>query len=124
MQTILLVGFAGLMGTIARYSFSTWVDQRASATFPIGTLLVNALGCLLVGFLFQFFQYKQPIDPVLRMSIFVGFLGGFTTFSAFGLQTFTLVQDGEVVKAVLYVTLSNVIGLTCVWLGFSLSKSM
>jgi CrcB protein len=81
MYKILLIGFAGLVGTLARYWLSGWGDQWWGGTFPFGTFIVNAVGCLLMGFLFHVTQEKYLVDPVVRAVVLVGFLGGFTTFS-------------------------------------------
>ena len=92
MYKIVLIGAAGLVGTLARYWISGWADERWGATFPIGTLIVNALGCFAIGFLFHATEEKYLIDPVVRSAVLVGFLGGFTTFSSFAIQSFNLVQ--------------------------------
>ena len=123
MSRIVLIGVAGLMGTLVRY----WLwgaDERWGASFPVGTLIVNLLGCLAVGFLFQATEEKYLIDPVLRSAILVGFLGGFTTFSSFGIQTFTLLREGEIFLAGLNVAVSNVVGLILVWTGYTVSRSL
>ncbi len=124
MQRILLVGFAGLVGTLARFWFSGWADQKWGSAFPVGTLMVNLVGCVLVGFLFNTLQERYLVDPVIRTAILVGFLGGFTTFSSYGLQTFNLLRDGEMFYAAMNIIVSNVAGLACVWAGYSLSRSL
>src|SRR2546426_1499392 len=115
MYRIVLIGGAGLLGTLARYWLSGWADARWGPTFPIGTLIVNLAGCLAIGFLFHATGEKYLIDPVVRSAILVGFLGGFTTFSSFGVQTFNLLRDGEIFLAGANVVLSNVAGLVLVW---------
>ena len=124
MYRIVLIGIAGLMGTLARYWLSGWADERWGASFPVGALIVNLLGCLAVGFLFQATEEKYLIDPVLRSAILVGFLGGFTTFSSFGIQTFSLLREGEIFLAGLNVVVSNVGGLILVWAGYAVSRSL
>ena len=124
MSRIVLIGVAGLMGTLVRYWLSGWADERWGASFPAGTLTVNLLGCLAVGFLFQATEEKYLIDPVLRSAILVGFLGGFTTFSSFGIQTFSLLREGEIFLAGLNVVVSNVGGLILVWAGYAVSRSL
>lgn len=124
MIRVLMVGFGGFIGTLARYWLSGVVVKRYGETFPLGTLLVNLAGCLLVGFLFHVFYERALTSPTLRTAIFIGLLGGFTTFSAYGLQTFTLIRDGEIGFALLNVAASNVLGLILVWLGFMLAKAM
>jgi len=124
MYRIFLVGLAGLAGTLARYWLSGWADERWGMTFPIGTMIVNLLGCLAIGFLFQATVEQFLVDPVVRTAILVGFLGGFTTFSSFGIQTFTLLRDGEVFLATINIVISNVVGITLVWVGYAFSKSL
>jgi CrcB protein len=124
MYRIVLIGMAGLIGTLARYWLSGWADERWGASFPAGTLIVNLLGCLAIGFLFHATEEKYLIDPVLRSAILVGFLGGFTTFSSFGVQTFTLLREGEIFLASVNVVVSNVVGLMLVWAGYTVSRSL
>jgi len=119
-----LVGVAGLAGTLARYWLSGWADERWGMTFPIGTLIVNLVGCLAMGFLFHATAERFLVDPIIRTAILVGFLGGFTTFSSFGIQTFTLLRDGEVFLATLNIVVSNVVGIAFVWAGYAISKSL
>lgn len=124
MIRLLLVGFGGFIGTLARYWLSGIVAKRYGETFPLGTLLVNLVGCFFVGFLFHVFYERALISPTLRTAMFIGLLGGFTTFSSYGLQTFTLVRDGEIGFAFLNIAASNVLGLALVWLGFMLAKAV
>jgi len=124
MYRIFLVGVAGLTGTLARYWLSGWADERWGMTFPIGTLIVNLVGCLAMGFLFHATAERFLVDPIIRTAILVGFLGGFTTFSSFGIQTFTLLRDGEVFLATLNIVVSNVVGIALVWAGYAVSKSL
>lgn len=124
MYRIFLIGVAGLAGTLARYWLSGWADERWGMTFPIGTLIVNLSGCLAMGFLFQATAERFLVDPIVRTAILVGFLGGFTTFSSFGIQTFTLLRDGELFLATINVVVSNVVGIAFVWAGYAVSKSL
>ena len=124
MYKILLIGVAGLAGTLARYWLSGWVDSRWGSTFPTGTLIVNLVGCLAIGFLFNATQERFLVDPVIRAAILVGILGGFTTFSSFAVQTFNLLRDGEFFLAGVNLVVSNVAGLFLVWVGYSVSRSL
>jgi CrcB protein len=119
---LLLVGLAGLAGTLCRYWLSGAVARRYGETFPAGTLVVNAVGCFLIGFLFYMFQERYVAGQAARTVVLVGFLGGFTTFSSYGLQTFTLLQDGEFAYAAANVVASNLLGLLLVWVGYTLGK--
>ena len=88
----------------------------------MGTLVVNLVGCFLVGLLFYLLQERFLVNQTVRTVILIGFLGGFTTFSSFGLQTFTLLQDGEFGLAVLNILGANLIGLVLVWAGYTLAR--
>lgn len=122
MIRILLVGVGGFAGTLLRYWLSGLIARRYGETFPLGTLLVNALGCFLAGFIFYFLYDRLLTSPTSRSVVFIGLLGGFTTFSSFALQSFTLLRDGELFLALLNITISNVLGLSLVWLGYSLAR--
>lgn len=124
MQRLALIGLSGLLGTLARYSLSGVVARRYGETFPVGTLAVNVVGCFLAGFLYYLMQERFLINETIRTAIMIGFLGGFTTFSSFGLQTFTLLREGEVALATVNVVVSNVAGLLTVWAGYSLARVM
>jgi fluoride exporter len=124
MYKIFLIAIAGSVGTLARYWLSGWADQRWSGTFPIGTVIVNALGCLTIGFLFHATEEKYLIDPAVRSAVLVGFLGGFTTFSSFAVQSFNLLRDGEIFLAGINVLVSNVAGLLLVWVGYAVSRTL
>jgi CrcB protein len=97
------------------------VARRYGETFPYGTFAVNALGCLLAGFLFYLMYQRFLTSDTSRSVIFIGLLGGFTTFSAYGLQTFTLLREGEIFLALMNIGLSNIAGLFLVWTGYKLA---
>ncbi|MEP6636598.1 MAG: fluoride efflux transporter CrcB [Acidobacteriota bacterium] len=122
MQKILFIGLAGLLGTLGRYALSAYTTERLGDAFPLGTLLVNIIGCFLAGVLLAVFQERWSLSPAIQSVLMVGFLGGFTTFSAYGLQTFSLLRDGQVGLATINVVASNVLGLLTVWAGYSLGK--
>lgn len=122
MIKLLLIGSAGFIGTLSRYWLSGLIAKRYGETFPLGTLVVNLVGCFLVGMLFYLLQERFMVDQTMRTVVMIGFLGGFTTFSSFELQTFTLLQNGEFGLAALNAGLSNLIGLVFVWAGYSLGK--
>lgn len=123
MMKILLIGLAGLIGTLLRYWLSGVVARRYGETFPTGTLLVNVVGCFLAGLLFYLMHERIQVSQTLQAIVMVGFLGGFTTFSAYGLQTFTLLRDGELALAALYLLASNMVGLLMAWAGYTLAKA-
>ena len=122
MLRVLFIGLAGLVGTLCRYWLSGVLARRYGETFPAGTLAVNVAGCFLIGFLFYMFQERYVVGQTARTVVLVGFLGGFTTFSSYGLQTFTLLRDGEFAYAAANVFASNLLGLLMVWGGYALAK--
>jgi fluoride exporter len=124
MGKILFIGLAGLAGTLSRYWLSGVVARRYGETFPLGTLAVNVVGCFLAGLLFYLLQERFLLNQTARTVVMIGFLGGFTTFSSYGLQTFTLLQDGEFGFAALNVVASNVAGLFMVWAGYTLARAL
>lgn len=124
MQRIIFVGVAGLVGTLGRYWLSGFIARRYGETFPWGTLVVNALGCFVTGAVYYVSEERFLVSPTVRSVILIGLLGGFTTFSSYGLQTFTLLREGEFGLAVVNVTLSNVLGLLLIWAGYTLMKAL
>lgn len=122
MGKLFLIGLAGFVGTLGRYGLSGVIAKRYGETFPLGTLAVNLIGCFLVGLLFYLMQERFLVNQNVRTIILIGLLGGFTTFSSLGLQTFTLLQDGEVGLAAVNLGASNLIGLLMVWVGYTLAK--
>lgn len=122
MNSILVVALGGAIGSVARYLLSTWVMQRATDwRFPIGTFVVNLVGCLVIGVLAGLVLKCNHLTTETRLFLFTGIVGGFTTFSAFELETFTLLRNGEVLVAGSYILLSVALGLLALWLGFSLT---
>ena len=122
MGKLFFIGLAGFIGTLMRYWMSGVVAQRYGETFPAGTLVVNLAGCFLVGLLFYLLQERFLINQTVRTVVLIGFLGGFTTFSSFGLQTFTLLQEREVGLAFLNLGIANAGGLLLVWAGYTLGR--
>jgi fluoride exporter len=112
----------GLVGTLSRYWLSGVLARRYGETFPVGTLAVNVVGCFAIGFLFYLFQERYVAGETTRTVVLVGLLGGFTTFSSYGLQTFTLLRDGEFLYASTNILASNVLGLLTVWVGYTLAR--
>jgi CrcB protein len=121
---LLLVGVGGLLGSVARYGVSLLGSRLGGASFPWGTLAVNLVGCLMVGGLIPFLAPEGPMGERGRLFLVAGVLGGFTTFSAFGLETQALAQRGQPGLAALYVVLSVGLGLGAVWAGKALGGAL
>lgn len=125
-QTYLVVMLGGALGTGVRLWLSSYLAARFGETFPLGTLVVNILGCLTIG-LYAGLTGPQGIifvSPLARQFVTIGVLGGFTTFSSFGLQTFNLLADGEWFRAGLNVALSLFVCLLAVWIGTVIANAI
>ena len=118
---LLLIGAGGGLGAIARYLLATAINQSAQSAFPFGTLAVNLLGALAIGLLAGVFE-KLSLPTDLRLFLITGILGGFTTFSSFGLETAQLLEYGHVAYALAYVALTNVAGVGLVAVGWALTR--
>jgi CrcB protein len=124
MNEPLLVAIGGAIGALLRFKVSSLVNTLVpNALIPYGTLLVNGFGCFLAGVFAAAFLNSQVLGIDLKPLVLVGVLGGFTTFSAFGVETISLVHRGESGVAVAYVLISLLIGFGAVWLGFKLVSS-
>lgn len=123
MRNLLLVGLGGAIGACARYLLGGWVMRLMhEPRFPWGTLVVNVLGCLLIGWLAGLMVDRGLFGPSFRLLVLIGILGGFTTFSSFGLETWTLLQDHEFGGAMLNAALQLGLGLGAVVLGATLAR--
>jgi CrcB protein len=118
MKNILLVGFGGFIGSIARYKLGGLVlHLTMQEKFPFGTFAVNIAGCLVVGLLAGLTEKYELFGPEARLFLFTGLIGGFTTFSAFGLETVFLLRRGEPLIAATYIGASVLLGVAAIWLG-------
>ena len=121
MINLLLVGAGGFLGAVARYVLGGWIlHQSMAAKFPWGTFAVNVFGCLVIGILAGVAERFDTIGPGARLFLFTGLLGGFTTFSAFGFETFFLLRRGDWLVAALYAGASVTVCVLAVWAGFRL----
>jgi len=121
MKSLLLVGLGGAIGSIVRFKIGGWVThQFVQQNFPLGTFVVNVSGCLVVGLLAGLAVKEDIFSSDVRIFLFTGIMGGFTTFSAFGLETFNLLRCDLIAVAGAYVSSSVVCGLFALWVGFSI----
>lgn len=124
MKELLFVGLGGFLGSITRYKVSGYfLHELSQHKFPWGTFFVNIVGCFLIGILGGLIEKEHFFSPHLRLLLITGILGGFTTFSAFGLETIYLFKRGEILIAISNVVFSVVVGLLLTWLGFRLIES-
>ena len=120
----LLVGIGGMIGSIGRYALSGLVNTNYSGSkFPLGTFVVNLLGCLLIGIVAAVLEKTSTFNAEIRLFAITGVLGGFTTFSAFSVETFYLLKSGEIITAASYAVLSVLLGLVMVFVGMKLLPS-
>ena len=116
--SVLFVALGGALGSVFRYFLSTWTQTASkSIDFPYGTLVVNLIGCFVIGFLAHLAEARGAFTTEARAFVFIGILGGFTTFSSFGNDTVNLLRDGETFNALANVGANVIFGLILVWLG-------
>jgi CrcB protein len=121
---VLLIGFGGFLGTITRYWISGLVSERIGASFPWGTFTVNVTGSFVIGIIACLCSSDSRflIAPQTRDFLMIGFLGGYTTFSSFSLQTLTLMQESEWLYASGNIILSFTCCMVAVWFGYLIAK--
>ena len=125
MRSFLLVGVGGFLGSVCRYYLGGLaLHLTAASRFPWGTLAVNTLGCTVIGLLAGAAEYRHILGPSARLFLFTGLLGGFTTFSAFGYETYFLGREHSWVAAMLNVGLHLALALPAVWLGHRLAAGL
>ena len=125
MLAIIFVGIGGCLGSIFRYGLTKWINELVKhQSFPLGTVSVNILGCLIIGIAIAFFESRQIFIGNLRSLVLIGVLGGFTTFSTFSLQSFELMKSGESITALANVGLSVCLGLTAVYVGYIITSKL
>lgn len=124
MATYFMIAVFGVLGCWARYAMSNLMQDIFGRDFPIATLTINVLGSFVMGFLFVETLERLTLSPPLRVGILTGFLGGYTTFSTFALESYTLFQQGEAGKALLYILLSNVLGVVAAFGGAFIARNI
>ncbi len=118
----LYISAGAIIGANLRYLVGLWASQRWGAGFPYGTLLVNVIGCLLIGLFYGLGATRLSITPELRLFFAVGFLGAFTTFSSFGYESISLLRSGDLLLGVLNIAANNLVGLLAVVVGLWLAR--
>jgi CrcB protein len=120
--TLAYVALGGALGALARYGISGWVYDRMGESFPWGTLVVNLVGCLALGLVIRWLQVSA-VSPEVRPFLTIGVLGAFTTFSTFSYETVALLQEGQWLRAGLYMGGSVVLGLIAMVAGMALATA-
>ncbi len=124
MGKLVLLASAGAVGALLRYSLVGVVQRLNNSDFPLGTLVVNVVGCFLAGFLWIFFEHRWTIAPETRTVVMVGFLGAFTTFSSYILETNEFLRAAEWMWAGANVLLQNGLGLAAFLVGSALGRAL
>lgn len=124
LKNVLIIGMGGFIGTISRYLGSVYVDKWIAISFPMGTFIVNILGCFLVGLFYGIFETSELMTTEWRLFLTIGFCGGFTTFSAFAFDNFLMAKDEQFLYMSLYTIGSVTLGLLMVYLGQLLIKTI
>jgi len=124
LKNVLLIGFGGFIGSIARYFVSMLNLSVTFLPIPFGTLLVNVTGSFIIGFLAGIADKSMLLTTGWRLFLMVGFCGGFTTFSTFTSENLMLMHNGQVLSVLIYTALSIILGFTAVFLGFALTNTL
>jgi fluoride exporter len=118
------VAVGGAVGSVSRFLLGTFVQQRGGGTFPLGTLVINVTGSLLLGFLLRYALATEAISPEVRALLTTGFCGGYTTFSTFSYETAAMIEDGQYNRAALYVVLSVAASLIGTFVGIAGAREL
>ncbi len=124
MAHLLVVGIGGFIGSVLRYWLAGFVHRWAQDAFPAGTLVVNVLGCFALGAVMYLVEYREFFRAELRLFVTIGLLGGFTTFSTFGYETFALLRDSEHLQALASVAANVIVGTAAVAGGWTAAKAI
>ncbi len=122
MLNYLIVGIGGFIGAVARYALGAFIGEKWGRIFPLGTLVINVSGSFFIGLLMVLFTERFLTDPLWRLLLVVGFLGAYTTFSTFEYETGKLMEDGEIVMALINVIGSVVAGFLALKAGQAIAK--
>ena len=124
LKTIVLVAAGGAFGSVFRHLTTILVSKYWQSMFPLATFVVNIFGCFLLGFLISLLHRQNILNSDLKWFLVTGFCGGFTTFSAFGLENFKLIENQNFALGFLYIMMSIVLGIGCIWIGMLSGKAM
>ena len=122
-STSLIIGLGGFIGTILRFLLSSSIEKSFATSFPIGTILVNLIGCFLIGLLSGYFTQKLGDQTQLFFFLTIGVLGGFTTFSAIAMDSQVFIENGEYLKMLTYISVQAILGIALCLIGYNLIKN-
>jgi CrcB protein len=126
LKTIIYIAIGGAIGSVLRFLttvlFSKFCPENSGFQFPLATFIANVIGCFLIGLFLGILAKNQLTDSNLKWLLVTGFCGGFTTFSAFGIENFNLLQNNNTLLAFSYIALSIILGLFAVWFGLFITK--
>ncbi len=123
-MTILYIALGGIAGTLSRYGLEGWIQARTTSGFPLGTLFVNISGSFLLGFILRIATGAAVISPDARAGLTIGFCGAFTTMSTFSYESVTLLNDGDYLRAGLYMTATILGCVAAVMTGAALGNKL
>jgi len=119
---VLLIAVGGAIGSVARYLLSSFVLRVTGTLFPLGTFVVNAIGCFVFGLIAGAADQRIPLSPHARAFLLIGIIGGFTTFSSYEYESFALIRDGQMLWAAINLVAQVVIGLITMLVGFAIMR--
>jgi len=119
---IVVIMLGGSLGAVMRFIVSTTINEKIAGNFPYGTLTVNVIGSFIMGFLAMWLVDNFGLNPLARLGVFVGFLGAFTTFSTFSMETLNLIEEGLISRALLNMLVNVFLSVFAVWLGVLLGE--
>jgi CrcB protein len=119
---LLVIAIGGAIGSVARYLLSSFVLRVAGTLFPLGTFVVNVAGCLAFGVIAGAASQRVQLTPAVRLFLLTGILGGFTTFSSYAFESFTLMRDGQMLWASINIAGQVIAGLVGMWAGYVITN--